>query len=311
MSYLWLSIASDIWQSRKLKVRHKYKLAPLPWLREQLVDLGGPGYDANVLSALGGSFRGPGEDNIVALVHVCNRDSVCAGDSYAPWGREATLQQLFYGRPLDCYTLKLLQVWECTQPVEVLSKRSRRMGASGYAQILWSRFFNAWWGTDEHFASRIALKAIKNSSADGAPRAVSAANVLVSGCSNLSADAVPVLKLPWPIIALILNGTWSTILFCASWHGDLIGQGKRRAYGVIPAWPPEDSVIWQKLGLNENSPGVDQLVLPSNTSEDISPEGIEMLSQYVTELVQQASPTRAPGISVFRTWEPTPDFVQR
>lgn len=235
--------------------RHRRQVPPDPWLRERLVSAGGPGFDESVLYALGGREQvqatGPecaGHGTpIVALLRLSASGCVHNSGPLTRWSQEASLQREYYSHPLDDYELHIDGVFTLPQAHAIQHKWVRRVGSGGIGRITCTQpLFTGHWGEGD------GADGVEINMPSG--RVVSASHVVSGGTTELRADSLPVLLLPWPLAFLVLQKQWSRILLLVRWHGTL-NEFRHRNHGPgpLPQWPPEGSIVWQHGGEDDSS----------------------------------------------------------
>ena len=173
------------------------------------------------------------------LVQLSTDECVFEDGVLTNWSAEDELQRHYYGLPADAYSLHVQSVRKCTEPVAVHHKLSRAMGSGGLSAIDRNHpLFIAHWGHGG--ASHVQL------GEESVDRVLSTWN-----CDRRPED-IPVLLLPWPIVYLVFNGSWSSILLLLRWHSQLHLHRHRIPRGPVESWPPHDAVVWQKRGQNHH-----------------------------------------------------------
>ena len=128
-------------------------------------------------------------------------------------------------------------------------------------------FLGAWADRAEHVhlrapgRGRVCLDAVACAGADAVDDGrlpddcLLAADVLQSWGMQVSVDAVPVLLLPFPVVALSCHQQWRKLVLLTRWHPEINLEHDRRVRanrmkGPIISWPPEDSSAWANIGLS-------------------------------------------------------------
>lgn len=275
---LWIGAYADgtVRHNTGRDTRSRSKLPALDWLRERLAHIGGPGFDMRSLSALGGgaqnfSLASPGTSiiPIVGLARIGSSKSAHAAGPLAEWGEEADLLRMYYGDPLDAYSVGVEEVRQCAA-VEHLTCRHKSAhhyvrveGGLGRISSLRPLFIGAWGNR----AGDVCLRpegcgrvCFEGGDFQGEqdivlPASTSAASVLQEWGMNANADDIPVLLLPFPIALLACHQQWRKLLVLARWHPQINLEHDCRTkatklHGPIAAWPPSESPVWEHVGRN-------------------------------------------------------------
>ena len=258
-------------------------LPALPCLRCELVAAGGNDYDSKVLTTLKGTDCGPGNNYIAALIKISTEGSVVQGDAFMPWDREANAQRALYGRVADGYTVHVEEVWENIPPIYVPLKKQRFHGGGGQVAINQSsRIYKGWFDVHGVAADNFVVGAVSTVLRNDSSHPVNGARTTAKDIlpDFTSADDLPVLKVPWPIVALILTKRFSTLFLSVSWHGGTAGRSRyEKIAGPIPGHPPQAHCVWEHVGEIEN-------VVPLEIDGfDLGPENLERVLQHLNETV--------------------------
>ena len=134
----------------------------------------------------------------------------------------------------------------CMTPEVINFKVGRRQGQGGSARIKPSTpLFKALWAGDP---GAIALARGRSSTEGILARSIARA------WGNAATDLEDVPALPFPIVFLVLQRAWTTLLLRTSWHRPFVdaqglpaaagGRANLRFPGPLPDWPPSDSPCW-------------------------------------------------------------------
>ena len=232
--------------------RRRVQLHPLPWMREALRRIS-PDFDVQHLKCLQDSesskriVRSVIECRCLGLVRISPGSD--GSDAIAPARhRELEAQHDYYARPLDYYSVKADAAVELVVPRTMCHYRIRAHRSTGGIGKLTGHcpLVLGYWDGDDP-----GLLRVKDPSSPSGYAAV--ADVLASWEVGGGVSNVPVLCLPYPIAALVLNGLWSELLLLIRWHKVIHIDGNPRFLPPImgrplDGWPAADAAVWGLRG---------------------------------------------------------------
>ena len=120
--------------------RPRQKLPPVKWLREKLCAAGGEAFDAETLAALGGGrkkqLRRVGDSNapifVNALVRVTAAECAYEAGPLTPCHQEGELLREYFDSALDCYELRITDMRQVCEPVNMVLKGSCTLKGEGF-----------------------------------------------------------------------------------------------------------------------------------------------------------------------------------
>ena len=263
--------------------RRRRHLPPVPWMRDLLVQHGGPGFDRQVLHAVGHAGATAGADpedpvlgrqgtRIDALLVLSSGECPYNAGPLTRWSREAQVQRDFYTYPLDDYELLISGVYVCARsPPHMHHKQIRSLGSGGLGRISCTHpLFRGHWGVgDGSSADDLQLRSLTGHLA-------TARQVLTNlRLASLEAHELPVVLLPWPLAFLVTKGSWPRLLVLTRWHAGLHQHRQRRSAGSLEQWPPDDAETCTQVGQDAGPAGAIW------HAEPLTPQSLQELSDLV------------------------------
>jgi hypothetical protein len=253
--------------------RYLLRVPPLPFVREQLVRHGGADFDTRALSRLS---SGPPLDAwamwdmpagvgfpVMALARVSNHGCHFANGPLTPWDSQSHLQLVMHGHPADAYSVAVDDLRQASGPLALQMQRTTHASQSCRSRISATQLlFRGVWGADAggvgaHDAGAVRLLRgvclFGSRRSQAAPADTMSAKALLRAWGvGAAAEDIPVLLLPFPVAYLLSVRAWGSFLLLARWHRGLHMHRFSRASrlpGPVLGWPPRDSAIWARIGV--------------------------------------------------------------
>ena len=311
--------------------RRHVQLSPMPWFRQTLCDVGGcQGADVQFLSVLCGGHGGR-QDVLDAWTYYSNsapskaqgkvvpvsslllvRPAVSHEGALTIWTQEEDLQREYYDRPLDCYSVDILDVFVLDELWPLNFKCQHREDLANIAKIsLSSPLFVADWGETLDIAAVPGFRL-----GDGSSTTASA-TLLHWGLDHENAknflEQTPVLAKPCPITILVEAKRFSRLLLLTRWHSVLrlawsFGRAIARLgdvhHGPFLDFPARDSQCWTHRGQHENEPNPNQDgAEPVQLSADECRELAQTLKQAHSQTNSCTTAEAEKKVRVLEAWE--------
>ena len=175
---------------------------------------------------------------VYALALISNRMGQWHESALTMWSDFFKRQRKYYSYPLDAYDVDVEEMYALQTPVSIFLKRSLKSGSGGSTPCISVKnpLFLAVWDVD---AGLLPM--------DGSNSTI-ASDVLTGWRYDDSADMVPVLCMPFPMLQRILKREESRFMLTLQWHSSLNLSRNSSPPGPIPDYPPPDAVVWQNIG---------------------------------------------------------------
>ena len=232
MSLMWLACYHDgSYRPSGTSRRRRVGVPTVPWFVNKLEKtFGSEGADSIMYNRGARSVMKFGlEVYVVAMVHVSSRGCVDSTSALG-WRPESLLQHEYYGHPKDAYEMHVEDFAELIKPERLSFRTVGRTRHEKIAKVNCSiPYFAGRWPLNVDLANvPVASTQLPTTSIPSEEFALNEKQV--EEVEPLSAQIgywdieagdlvqTPVLMMPWPIVALLLQGEWQKLMVCTNWH---------------------------------------------------------------------------------------------